>query len=247
MFSDAESFLEILDRLTPKIEGDQWLINFVDPELSFLSQYMQDTKIIPDYISCVLYVPHDKLDALAEQYPELRVQKESNWSLYLKLVSGLQHVMLSNAYSYLYRCIGPGLDDLKAALVKLDSECEGDIITLSAVKKAFPVAKRVYASEVFRAFYNHDPARWKLYRQYTEDLGPRISYYAMRKVVVELLKAKQLYLQNKDTKNRLVTEIDAPYACKAYVLFVYNESVYQLPAIMHMLECEGLPEPHYIL
>ncbi len=245
VFSDSVSFLEILDRLTPKLEKEQWNIVLVDPELSFILNYMDNTSIVPSYVDCVMYLPKDKMDAVFEQHPELTVHKESNWDLYLKMVHGMSVIVHTDAYTYLYRSAGPSLDDLKIALDKLSSESETGEITLADVKRSFVAVKRIYASDVFQAFYTRRKDRWTLYKKYVDELGIRIAYYAMRKFVTRLLNEKYKYLQNQDVKERLVSEIDAPFICKVYALFMCYESYHLLPAIMYQIDNARLRKDFY--
>lgn len=243
VFSESADLEELLCKLTPKIAREPWLILLIDTDLAYVRRYMQDAEIVPKFVTCTFYLPPDKMEVLSEQFPNINVHRESIWDLYLGIVHSLNHLVHTNAYSYLYKCIGPNLEELTVALNQLDNECDTDTITLQDVKRNYLLTKRVYASQVLETFYGKKPDRWKLYQAYVEELGIRVAYYAMRKQVVSLLKAKNEYLCNRETKNKLVNSIDAPFICFAYSAFMKYESAYQLPAIMHLMDNRSTSGP----
>lgn len=235
IFDKEESFIELVPKLTPKITGD-WILCIVDPSVSFLRTYVAESSFVPDFVQCVLYVPSNKLDAVAEVCPDAEVKEVSMWDAFVELVRTLKHPMSTGAYRYLYKAIGPNYDELKVALHTLDSECENETITLIDVRRKFTYTKRVYAQQVLDAFLKQNDSRWQLYATYERDLGIQIAYYALRKQVVKLLRDKKSYLSNVDVKNPMVHTIDASAICYVYTLFMNSVSPYQLPAILHRID-----------
>lgn len=228
-----EMFFSLLEVLTPKFKGN-WEIVLVDPKLKEVKSLIDNG--IPEYINCTIMLVQAKLDNVVMDHPTLAPKTLSPKDEYKEMISSLKHVMEDRAMWMLYNAMGPNMQLLQEALDKLDAECEELYITVKQVQQTFAVSKRVYASDVLRAFLIHDRYRWFKLNTLTKELGEEYAYYAIYKQVRELLADKNKYLHNEDVKNRLVGTVDAPLICYAYVLFANSNSWRNLHGVLHDLE-----------
>lgn len=230
----SEKLLSLLEVLTPKFKGE-WDILLVDPRIKEVKNLV-DLDLIPDYVNCVLYLPQAKLDIVVMDYPKLAPKQKSNKEVYKEMISGLSHMIDKGAMWLIYNTIGSNLSSLQEAIDKLDKECEGTTITVKQVQNTFAVQKRVYASDVLRAFLVKDRYRWLKLNTLVRDLGQDYAYHAIYKQVRELLAQKDAYLHNEDTKGNVVQIVDAPFICYVYVLFANSTSWRNLYGIMYSID-----------
>lgn len=230
----SEKLLSLLEVLTPKFKGN-WDILLIDPKIKEAKDLI-DVDTVPDYVECTLYLPQAKLDIIVMDYPKLAPKQKSNKDVFKEMISGLSHMIDKNAMWLVYNTVGSNLTALQEALDKLDKECEGTSITSKQVQSTFAVTKRVYSSDVIRAFLLKDRYRWLKLSTLVSDLGTEYAYYALYKQVRELLTQKNDYLHNEDTKNSLVQLVDAPFICYAYTLFANSSSWRNLYGVMYSID-----------
>lgn len=234
-FEKADNMLELLPSLTPKFDGN-WVITLVDPNMKIVFDLV-DNDILPSFVDCYVYMNQSKLERIFLKYPKLIAKKQKPWDTYMLMLADLNHAIEHSASKYLYKALNGDIDRLKEALEKLDANCEGEMITLQEVRVDYvKVRKAVYASEVVRAFFLKERNRWSLYESLVKDLGQSFAYYSIRKQVFGWLKDKGDYLSNKETDNRSIEYVDAPFISYVYTLFVNSNSAQELPALMYEWE-----------
>lgn len=233
-----EKLSSLITNLTPKFTGT-WEIILVDPKIVQVNELL-DTEDIPDWVNIYLYVNNSKMEQILLDYPKYKPKEVSIRDAYKDMIASLRHGIDVKAANYLFDAIGKSASDLQEALLKLDSECEGESITLKQVQSSYQYTKRVYASQVLEAFMTHDRYRWYKFEHITHDLGDRITYYALKKQAKLLLLNKNKYLHNEDIKSNLVTKIDAPFICYVYVLFANSNSHLDLRGILCAIENRSL-------
>ena len=238
IFEDIESFSSMLPYMLPKIEGD-WNIVLIDPPLDRVRIYVS-TEVIPEYLNLAIYLDKEKLGQILMENPKLHAEKTSPWDKYLKLLADFPVQFDPKAAKELFYRVGPETDKLERAL-ELLKDCS--YVTIKELNKRFVATRRVYARQVAIAFLSHErPDKcWSLYNQLEHDLGMEISYYAIRKYIRKLMKEKDAYLSNKDTKDNAVTKIDVYSVIHAFYLFNQSTSYKQLPALLSCIERRTLP------
>lgn len=234
VLDNSEDILVLVKVLTPKFDGN-WNILLIDPKITLVKKIV-DENIIPDYINCSAYINNAKMEKLIMDYPKLTPKQKSVKESYKELVGNLKHLMDTKAMYELYNAIGPNLGELQEALTKLDTECQGDMITVKQVRAAFNCVRRVYASEVMLAFFSRDKYRWYKLEKLVKDLGDAYAYNSLYKFTSNLLKEKNKYLHNEDTKLRAVENVDGMLCCYAYALFANSHSYHNLYGIMLALD-----------
>ena len=234
ILDNSEDILDLVKVLTPKFEGN-WEILLVDPKITLIKQLV-DTDIIPDYINCLAYINNTKMEKLVMDYPKLVPVQKSIKELYKEMVGRLKHLIDTNAMYELYNAIGPNLGELQDALLKLDNECEGNTITLKQVRASFNCTRRYYASDVMLAFFRGDRYRWYKLDKLVKDLGDSYAYNALYKYATTLLKEKNKYLHNEDTKLHAVENVDSMLICYTYSLFANSHNYNNLYGIMLAIE-----------
>ena len=239
-----EKLPDILCNLTPKFEGT-WCIILLSPKIKFVRE-MLDLKLVPNWAEVMCYMSQKAIDELALESPELTPKKRTAKDEYENLIAGMKHLIDDKAKVALWNSLGPNIRELSAIINKLDAECEDDakIIKMADIKGVITTQKRVYASDVMRAFLLYDKKRWELYDKLIHDIGIDIAYFAMYKCAKNLLHDKGDFLLNKDVKNYTARKVDATFICYVYVLFANSHSSQQLPAILHSIEnrCEDMLE-----
>lgn len=230
----SEKFLTLLDVLTPKFDGN-WEFILVEPKISEVKDLI-DNDVVPDFVNCHVYMSTAKVETVMLDYPKLAPKRVSAKEEYTEMLGHLNHLIDKNAAYVLYDSMEHNLDKLRDALAQLDAECEGTTITTKQVKQTFVTMKRTYASDVIYAFFKRDKTRWFKYNALVKDLGERIAYYALYKQARNWLHDKDDYLQNRDVKNRHITDIDAPFICYVYTLFANSHDDRELYAIMASID-----------
>lgn len=237
-FDDDTSLEKILTVITPKFEGE-WVINLIDPSLKF-ALHLMERDIVPNYVKCNVYLKQAKLDIILMRYPKNEAKKQKPWDAYMIMVSELVHDINTDAAKYLYKAADGDVEMLKDALMLLDSKCEEQSITLQQVRNVYTQAKKpMYASEVVTSFFTKDRYRWQKYETLVRDLGESYAYNAIRKQVLNWLKDKGDYLENKDVKNRRISEVDSLFINYVYFLFINSVDHRDLPALMYEWDNRG--------
>ena len=237
-FEQADKMLELLPTLTPKFDGN-WTVVLIDPNIKDVFELV-DNDVLPSFVECYVYMNQSKLERIFLKYPKLIAKKQKPWDTYMLMLSDLNHPLEHSATKYLYKALSGDIDRLKEALEKLDANCKGEVITLKEVKVDYTkVRKATYASEVVRAFFLKDRNRWSLYESLVKDLGQSYAYYSVRKQVGNWLKDKGDYLANKETDNRSIDSVDAPFISYVYLLFVNSVSPNDLPGLMYEWDHRG--------
>lgn len=226
-----DKFLNLLTVFTPKFTGN-WSVLLIDIDLKSVRDLVEN-QVIPDYVDVSVYLPQAKLDTITADHPKLAPKEVTPKEAYLEMVQGIKHLIDKKAWWMLYNAIGPDLPSLQDALTKLDEICEGPQITPKMVQQNYLVQDKVYASDVVAAFMRGDRYRWVKLSKLTRDLGDEYAYNAIYKQVKTLLHDKHEYLQNRDTKSKLVDKVDAPKICYAYVLFANSSGYKDLHAVMY--------------
>ena len=235
-FEKVENFQDLLLNLTPKFEGT-WKIVLMQPKIKYVKSLM-DKNTVPEWVDVIIYVSQKALEEIAVEYPALLPKKLTVKEEYMRMVANMRHLIDEKAVKAIYKSVGANTRILQEVLNELDNSCVSDneIITMKHIKGVVSIVKRVYASDVLKAFLLHDKNRWNLYSKLVHDVGLNIAYYAMYKQAKKLLSNKADYLQNKDVKDFLARKVDATFICYVYVLFVNSSSAYQLPAILCAIE-----------
>lgn len=219
--------------LTPKFEGN-WTIILNDPKLDVIDSLL--AKAIPDFIDCVIYVSNAKLNTIVLSYPSLTPKEVRVKDTLNDLIKDLHNTIDKAAVWAVYDVIGNNAEELEKAFTKLDSECTTGKITLRQIQKTYNYTKRYYASQVMLEFLTKSRYRWQHFDKLLHELGDNYAYYALKKQIVQILKDKNSYLQNKDVKGRIVREVDAPFICYVYTLFMNNTNPKNLYSIMYQID-----------
>lgn len=225
-----ETFLNLIYILTPKFFG-KWEVLLLDPKITFIKQ-CADTGLIPDWINCHIYVSQQKLGIVTEEFPNLAPKQISVKDSFKEMVAKLKHPIEDKAMWMVYNAIGSNLEALDEALQQLDRECQSEVITRKQVQSVVNYTKRVYASDVVADFLLNRQWRYQHLNALVKELGESYAYNAIQSQVKKLLKAKNQYLHNEDTDNRLVDKIPAPLICYLYILFANSNSYHSLYVIM---------------
>ena len=238
---DADYTLESIDILddllrvmTPKFDG-QWTIVFVNIRIKEAKKLAAD-KVIPEFVDCYVYLQKQKLDTFLLEYPMYAVKELTVKDMYLDLVSHMKHPFDKYALWYVYNAVGHRIEELKKALDTLDEECTSDIIRIADVQKHFNFTKRVYTNQVLADFLQKSRWRWQHYEKWVNELGLSYAYNSMYKQITLLLKDKNAYLHNEQTKNYLAEKVDGESIAELYALFVNSKSYFQLGSILYTFE-----------
>lgn len=236
MFDKMDKFDDLLCNLTPKFSGN-WKIVLLQPKIKYIKSLV-DSKKIPSWIEVVIYVSQKALDEIALEFPSLAPKKLTAKEEFMQMVANMRHIIEPKAVKAIYASVGANTKELQKVLNELDNNCTSDdeIITTQSIKGTVSIVKRVYASDVLRAFLFNKSNKWSLYDKLVHDIGRDIAYYAMYNQAKKLLTDKYDYLTNKDVKNYTAREVDATFICYVYVLFANSTSSYQLPAILYAIE-----------
>lgn len=235
-FDKVEHFQDLLTTISPKFEG-KWKVVLMQPKIKYIKSLV-DNKVVPDWVDVVIYVSQKALEEVAIEFPALQPKKLTVKEEYKQMVSNMRHLIDERAVKAIYKSVGANAKELQKVLNELDNNCISDteVITMKHIKGVVSIVKRVYASDVLRAFMLKEGNRWSLYDKLVHDVGIDIAYFAMYKQAKKLLSDKADYLQNKDVKNFTARKVDATFICYVYVLFVNSHSSYQLPAILYAIE-----------
>lgn len=174
-----------------------------------------------------------------EQYqlekPSVHIEKVSSYDAYIALFTDIADIVFDpKAVSEIYKRAGPSIDKLKEALASCIEISDGVKVTLKDVDKVLLPNKRVYASDIVRAFLRARDVkyRWSLVDRLVQDLGTDFAYYSIRKYIYNLLTNKDKYLQNETVVERFqrdIESIDALTIVHAYTTFMeYNK-----PALLY--------------
>ena len=234
----GDEFDELLPYLYPRIVGT-WKVTIIDPSIKVLRHIY--TLTIPACVDLLIYADSADISQFQLEKPQLEVTNVSAYSLYQELFKTIDVVFEPKAVPEIYNRAGPDIDNLKTALSDVIQVSNGEYVTLDDVNKVLLPNKRVYTSDVIRAFLGSTklPYRWSTARRYIEELGQDHAYYALRKYVNNLLKYKAKYLCNEDIPQRYqkdVTEIDAFTIDFAYGVFCEYNKPALLPAVLYKLE-----------
>lgn len=232
VFEDVNQFEAVLPFLLPKLEG-AWYIMLVEPKLSYIRTYL-DTSIIPAYIHFTITVEQNQLEQLYLERPQLVGKEKTSWDIYMDFIKEFPVPMDDKAMREVYYRRGPREEDLRAALAEL---VDYPTVTLREINRHFAPVNRVYANQVVRAFLlGRFKQAWKLLSLLEFELGSTAAFYAMRKNTRRIFESKHRYLQNEDTKERLVEIVDGYSIVLLYWLFESAKSPRQLYPILLMFE-----------
>lgn len=238
ILEDSDTFFELLPYLYHKLEG-VWEVCIIDPTIKDMRR-IADAQL-PECVNVRVYADATDIAQFALECPELKTEKVSSYTLYQELFKDIAVTFDPKAVSEIYHRAGPDIDNLKTALSDVMEVSNGSYVTLDDVNKVLLPNKRVYASDVMRAFIGPRsvPYRWSLLNKLRAELGDEYAYYTLRKYVIRLLGAKNKYLINEDVAqgfDRDVKDIDALTIDYAYSLFMEFTSPKLLPAIFFKLE-----------
>ena len=234
-FDKIEHFQDLLKNLTPKFEGT-WKVILLSPKIKYVKELV-DQRVVPDWMDVIVYVSQKALEEIAVEYPSLMPKKLSAKEEYARMIGNMKHLIDKQAINAIYKSVGANTRELQKVLNELDESCpDNEVITMKHVKGLISIVKRVYASDVLKAFLLNDSKKWELYNKLVHDVGLDIAYFAMYKQVKLLLSDKCDYLQNKDVKSYTARKVDATFICYVYVLFTNSHSSYQLPALLYAIE-----------
>ena len=233
---EKEDALEkLVDVLTPKFEGT-WSIGLFDPPIKFVNNLV-DSNWECSYVDLYLYLSSNQLDSILLKHPKLVPKKQSAKEAFMTVVAELKSNLAHDASKYLYKAFEGKVEEMAETLKQLDESCTTGLITLDDVKSVCSVIKRpLYASEVYRAFMCKSRDRWRLLSTLVHELGESYAYYALRKQSLSWLRDKADYLQNEDTKNRNINDVDASYISYAYVCFINSNSPSDLYCVMYDID-----------
>lgn len=229
-FESCDMLPDLYRLLTPKFEG-AWSIVLLDIKISEAKDILSSNNT-PEHIDLYIYLSKKKLNQVLLEFPNYKEKELTFYDTYKSLIGQLKHPLDKRAMSYVYNAVGHNIDDLRIALQQLDVKCSGETITLTDVQKEFNYTKRVYTTQVLLDFLVRNKYRYNHYETWLNELGIEYAYYSMYKQVTLLLKDKNKYLHNEDTKNYTASKADAVSISILYVLFVNSTSPYQLDSIM---------------
>lgn len=196
---------------------------------------------IPECVNLRVYADANDIAQFSLERPDIKTEKVSNYTLYQELFKDIDVTFDPKAVSEIYQRAGPDIDNLKTALSDVLEVCNGNAVTMADVNKVLLPNRRVFASDVIRAFIGPRsvPYRWSLLNRLREDLGDDYAYYTLRKYIFRLLSNKNKYLINEEVAQRFerdVKGIDALTIDYAYSLFMEYNSPKLLSAIFFKLE-----------
>lgn len=229
--SDLEDILQVL---TPKFEG-RWEIIVMDAKIKYVKEVLSKDDS-PDWLTIHFYLNKAKLNEVIMVHPNFAPREKTRKEVFDELVASMKHLLDESARRALFKALGSNPEELRDVVEKLDKECKGVNISLKDVQSVVNYSKKVYASEVVNAFLLCERNRWKLYEKLVRELGQEYAYNAINKYVRNLLKDKNGYLSNLEVKNRIVSKVDAPLICYAYVIFSNTTNYKQLYCAMYSLE-----------
>lgn len=232
VYEDYKTFEEVLPFLKPKLDGD-WNILVLEPKLELVRACLGNG-VIPSYISLVLAVEQSQLEQLYLEQPKLQDEEQTPWQAYLALVAAFPVPMDVKAMRELYWRVGPNEDKLAEALDQL-LECH--YVNMTEINKRWAPVERVFASQVLRTFLTgrRDMA-WKQLGILEANIGNRVAFYAVRKAVRHLFKAKSQYLQNQSVKEHYIDKVSVYDITLLYWLFEEATDPHQLYPIFLMFE-----------
>lgn len=237
-FEKEEMLQSILDVLTPKIEG-VWTIALIEPKIKFVNEFLDEYKDIP-YITLDIYLGQAKLDAVLLKHPKLMPKKQTYKEAFLTVISEMKNQIDHAASKYLFKACRGDVEQLSEVLTRLDAECTTGTINVADAKQACTVVRKpLYASQVYRAFMSKDRQRWNLLYKLELELGTSFAYYALRKQAMTWLEEKGNYLNNEDTKNRDIGNVDGAFICYAYVCFMNSNNPNDLYMVMYDIDNRG--------
>lgn len=234
VFDKTDKLMDLINLLTPKFNGN-WEIIIIDPKIKYVKGLLEN-KTIPEWITISIYLVSKKLDMIILEYPSYSPKDKTKKDLFAEMLTSLDHIIDEHAKNLLFKAMSNNMLELQKTLIKLDSECTSEKITVKQVQGAVNYTKPVYASEVINAFILRDTRRWDLYQKLVKEVGMEIAYYACYKQVKELLHSKEKYLHNEDVKQFIVKRIGAPIICYAYVLFINSTNHNQLYGLLYALD-----------
>lgn len=237
VIEETDTLSGLVPYLLPKIEGG-WEILLLTPPLSYVRSCL-DTPLIPSHIHLVLVVDKQQLKQLYLERPALADSIQTNWEVYRGLLADFPTPLTPKAMREIYYRAGPKRTDLHDALQLLS---QYQAIGMREVNKHFAPVQRVYARQVVRAFLlGETKESWKLLQQLESSIGSTVCFYAMRKYVRTLMSDKVQYLNNQDTQNRLVEEVDGYTLTLLYWHLESISSPYQLHPFLYNFERRNSP------
>ena len=196
VFEDVKSFEDVLPFLLPKLEGD-WKVMLIEPKLTAIRAYL-DTSIVPSYVALTITVDADQLSQLYLERPQLVKKEKTNWDKYLDLLKEFPVPMDDRSMRELYYRQGPKEENLKKALVILESY---SVVTMREINRHFAPVNRVFANQVMRAFLlGRSKQAWRMLNLLEQEIGSTVAFYALRKSIRRVFADKCKYLKNEETK-----------------------------------------------
>lgn len=222
ILENGDDFFKLLPYLYKPLEGD-WKVVILEPSIADARRII-DCQDIPECLEVEVYLPREDLEVLELERPTMVIEKLSPYDAFLRMIAALPVIVDPNAASAIYNRAGPDPDALKTALNDIMQVCDEDHIMLKDVNKILLDNRRVYASDVVRAFIgprniNH---RWYWVEKLIEELGNDVAYYSVRKYIRRLLVNKNKYMLNEDVAKQFerdVKEIDSYTIAHAYTVF----------------------------
>ena len=238
ILENGDDFFKLLPYLYTPLVG-KWKIVLLELTIADARRVI-DCQNIPNDVEVEMYLPMEDLERLELERPHLVVEKVSPYDVFMQLIAQLPVIVDPNASSAIYHRAGPDPDNLKTALNDVMQVCDGERITLQDVNKVLLDNRRVYASDVVRAFIGPRTIRnrWYWVEKLVEELGNDIAYYAVRKYIRQLLLNKNKYMLNQEVEKRFereVAEIDAYTIAHAYTTFCkYDNPKLFYPALLSL-------------
>ena len=237
VYEDAKVFEQVLPFMKPKLEGS-WNILILEPDLEFIRTCL-DTGYIPSYIHLVIAVEPAQLQRLYLERPKLVEEDKSSWDIYMALVANFPNPIDNRALREIYYRCGPREDRLQEAL---NSLLDVPYVTMHDVNKRWAPVRRVYANTVVRTLLTGSSrTMWRQLAMLESEVGTRVAFYAMRKAVRKLFKAKVNYLNNIDVKEHYIDQVSVYDLTFLYWLFEEATTPTQLYPVIFMYEGRRLP------
>ena len=239
ILTGSDEFLQLLPYLYGKLEGT-WEITVIADGIKDIRAITAAT--IPKCVNVLLLADIADLEQYQLEKPDLKVEKVSPYDAYLALFTDIDGIVFDpKAVSEIYKRAGPSIDKLKEGLAACIEVSDGVKVTIKDVDKVLLPNKRVYASDVVKAFLKERnvPYRWSLVDKLVTDLGQSFAYYSIRKYIYNLLVNKDKYLQNETVAERFerdIEHIDALTIAHAYITFTTYDKPELLYAALYILE-----------
>ena len=238
-FEHADDYFDVLPYLYGKIIG-KWYIMVLADNIKEIRHIFNVG--VPEDVTVDVLTDQSNIEQFLMEHPDTRVAALSPYEMYMELFRDIGDIIFDpKAVSEIYKRAGPNIEELEKALQQVIQTSDGIKVTMQDVDKVLLPNKRVYASDIARAFLHmrECPWRWQLVDRFINDLGQDFAFYSVRKYIQQLLQNKNKYLHNETVAERYardVQTVDAFTVIHAYATFTKYNKPAMFRAVLRELE-----------